>query len=50
MFTTERPMPLIILTVVWLVALLASGIAPYDRPTWFMEVAPAGRTDPSAMG
>jgi len=39
--TTERPMPLIVLTVVWLVALLASGIAPYDRLTWFMEVAPA---------
>ena len=25
---------------VWAIALLASGIAPYDRLTWFMEVLP----------
>ncbi len=25
---------------IWAVALLASGIAPYDRLTWFMEVLP----------
>jgi putative membrane protein len=28
-------------TVVWAIALIASGIAPYDRLTWWMEVAPA---------
>lgn len=27
-------------TVIWALALIASGIAPYDRVTWFMEVAP----------
>jgi putative membrane protein len=27
-------------TVIWTVALVASGVAPYDRLTWFMEVAP----------
>lgn len=27
-------------TVIWVLALIASGIAPYDRVTWFMEVAP----------
>jgi putative membrane protein len=32
---------LLILTAVWLVALIASGWAPYDRATWWMEVAPA---------
>jgi putative membrane protein len=26
--------------VVWVAALIASGIAPYDRLTWFMEAAP----------
>jgi putative membrane protein len=26
--------------VVWIAALVASGIAPYDRFTWFMEAAP----------
>lgn len=26
---------------VWTIALVASGIAPYDRLTWFMEVLPA---------
>ena len=28
------------LCAVWAAALLASGIAPYDRLTWFMEVLP----------
>jgi putative membrane protein len=32
---------LTMLTAVWLVALLASGWAPFDRATWWMEVAPA---------
>ena len=27
-------------TVVWAIAIIASGIAPYDRLTWWMEVAP----------
>jgi putative membrane protein len=27
-------------TVIWLAALIASGIAPRDRLTWWMEVAP----------
>jgi len=26
--------------VIWVIALVASGIAPYDRLTWFMEVLP----------
>lgn len=29
------------LTVVWLAALVGSGWSPYDRATWWMEVAPA---------
>ena len=29
------------LAVSWVVALIASGIAPRDRLTWFMEIAPA---------
>jgi putative membrane protein len=28
------------LTIVWVVALIASGRAPHDRATWWMEVAP----------
>lgn len=32
---------LTILTAIWLAGLLASGWAPYDRATWWMEVAPA---------
>ncbi len=31
---------LTVITLVWVLALVASGIAPYDRITWFMEVAP----------
>lgn len=31
---------LVILCAIWALALIASGIAPYDRPTWFMEVLP----------
>ena len=27
--------------VIWVVALIVSGIAPRDRLTWFMEIAPA---------
>jgi putative membrane protein len=29
-----------VLTVIWLVALVASGWQPFDRATWWMEVAP----------
>lgn len=31
---------LTVICAIWGLALLASGIAPYDRLTWFMEVAP----------
>ena len=31
---------LAVVMVIWAVALVASGIAPHDRPTWWMEVAP----------
>lgn len=38
----QRPSPrLLLLGVVWIVGLLLSGWAPYDRATWWMEVAPA---------
>lgn len=33
--------PLIGLTLIWLIALIWSGWSPYDRATWWMEVAPA---------
>lgn len=33
--------PLLILTLLWLAGLLASGWQPFDRATWWMEVAPA---------
>ena len=29
------------MVVIRILALVASGVAPYDRLTWFMEVAPA---------
>ena len=32
---------LVALTLAWLLALFASGWHPYDRVTWWMEVAPA---------
>ncbi|MEZ5682180.1 MAG: DUF2238 domain-containing protein [Erythrobacter sp.] len=32
---------LVALTLIWLGALVASGWAPFDRATWWMEVAPA---------
>ena len=32
---------LLILTIVWAAGLIASGWAPYDRATWWMEIAPA---------
>lgn len=31
---------LLAIGAIWALALIASGIAPYDRPTWFMEVLP----------
>ena len=33
--------PLILLALTWLVGLALSGWHPYDRATWWMEVAPA---------
>lgn len=38
MTAADRMLSAIVL--VWAVALIASGIAPYDRLTWFMEVLP----------
>lgn len=38
MVRTDRT--LVILCTIWALALIASGIAPYDRLTWFMEVLP----------
>ena len=35
---TRRALP--VLATAWIAALVASGIAPKDRPTWFMEVLP----------
>lgn len=32
--------PLLILGAIWLPALILSGWSPYDRATWWMEVAP----------
>lgn len=32
---------LIILSIVWTIALVASGVDPYDRFTWVLEVLPA---------
>ena len=29
-----------LICLIWAPALIASGIAPYDRLTWFMEVLP----------
>ena len=40
MRATTRDRLCIVLGAVVLAALIASGIAPYDRPTWWMEVAP----------
>ncbi len=34
------PVLLRVVIAIWLLALLASGIAPFDRLTWFMEVLP----------
>jgi putative membrane protein len=37
-------------TVIWLAALIASGIAPRDRLTWWMEVAPVLIALPLLLG
>lgn len=31
---------LVVICAIWALALIASGISPYDRVTWLMEVAP----------
>ncbi|MBS0253648.1 MAG: DUF2238 domain-containing protein [Proteobacteria bacterium] len=36
-----RSKPLVGLTVAWLIGLVWSGWQPFDRATWWMEVAPA---------
>ena len=38
---TQADRVLAVICVIWAAALVASGIAPYDRLTWFMEVLPA---------
>lgn len=38
--TGNADRPLIVLGAAWLAGLLLSGWAPYDRATWWMEVAP----------
>ena len=40
MSRAEVDRTLIAVCVIWAMALIASGIAPYDRITWFMEVLP----------
>ncbi|MCB1037827.1 MAG: DUF2238 domain-containing protein, partial [Acidobacteria bacterium] len=35
-----KPLPLVVAVTVAAVATVVSGIAPYDRTTWFLEVAP----------
>lgn len=40
MSRAEMDRTLIAACVIWAMALIASGIAPYDRLTWFMEVLP----------
>lgn len=32
--------PLIVVTAIWLSGLILSGVSPYDRATWWMEIAP----------
>lgn len=36
----RSPRPLLVLTGLWIAALVASGWRPFDRATWWMEVAP----------
>jgi len=37
---TQADHTLAVICAIWAAALVASGIAPYDRLTWFMEVLP----------
>ena len=37
---SRTPLLLSVITLLLLAALIHSGIRPYDRPTWLMEVAP----------
>lgn len=37
---TQADRTLAVICAIWAAALVASGIAPYDRLTWFMEVLP----------
>ena len=36
----DSRLTLAVVTVAWTIALIVSGIAPYDRLTWWLEVAP----------
>ena len=38
--TPTKTHDLRVVTVIWALALIASGISPYDRLTWFLEVMP----------
>ena len=38
--TTSYKTGLLVLTAIWAIALAASGWSPFDRATWWMEVAP----------
>ena len=46
---TAADRTLFVVFVLWAAALLASGIAPYDRLTWFMEVLPVLMAAPVLM-
>ncbi len=37
---TQTDRTLAVISAIWAMALIASGVAPYDRLTWFMEVLP----------
>jgi len=40
MHLIDQRKPLLVVTIVWLAALVWSGWHPFDRTTWWMEVAP----------
>lgn len=50
MSRAETDRTLIAVCVIWAMALIASGIAPYDRLTWLMEVLPVLIAAPVLVG
>lgn len=50
MSRAETDRTLIAVCVIWAMALIASGITPYDRLTWFMEVLPVLIAAPVLVG